>query len=389
MGLNIAFYTDTYLPAVDGVVSSILNFKNELERRRHSVYIFGTYNIKSGRSKKGKDIFLYPGVGFKPYPQYNMALFPYYSISKLRKLDIDLIHAHTPFFMGFAALISAMLASYPIVGSYHTMLNNKSVINSYYPKNRQLKRITSKYMLMYTRFFYNKCNVTTAPSNAVREMLLGYGIKSVMLVPNGIDTHFFNPRVDGSMIRESLGIGQKEKLVLYVGRLGREKKLEVMLKAAARLLKKRNDVRFVIAGAGPADSYYKGMAARLNISGSVHFMGYVERSLLPKVYAASDIFCMPSTFETQGIVSIEAMATGKPVVAADYLALSELVQDGKNGEKFRPGDYIDCAKKIEKALNGSYSYIRDAIKTANKFSIAKATDKLLDAYNLSITSEGD
>ncbi len=390
MKLNIAFYTDTYLPAVDGVVNSILNFKKELERRGHSVYIFGTYNISSGRGdnrRKGhdRDVFLYPGVRFKPYPQYSMALFPYNSISKLSRLNIDIIHAHTPFFMGFAGLISSMLANYPIIGSYHTMLNNRAVVSSYYPKNKQLKRLTSKYMLMYIKFFYKRCNITAAPSGAIRDMLMGYGIGNVMVVPNGIDTKFFNPNTDGHSVRKGLGISGREKVVLYVGRLGREKKLEVLLRAARRILGKRNDVKFLIAGAGPAGEYYKGMAARLGVSEKVHFMGYVTRNMLPKVYAASDLFCMPSTFETQGMVALEAMASGKPVVAADSLALSELVRDLKNGEKFIPGDYIDCAKKIEKVLNNSDSYIRETVKTAKEFSIAKTTDRLLDAYKLSFT----
>ena len=149
--LGIAFYTDSYLPAVDGVVTSILNFKEELERRGHDVYIFSSKKLYT-EAKKRKNVFLYPGIDFKPYPQYSMAIFPYNSMLKLKDLKIDVIHAHTPLVMGFAAMVSAKLGKYPIVGSYHTIINNKSVVQDYYPKNKQLKKITSKYMLKYIKF---------------------------------------------------------------------------------------------------------------------------------------------------------------------------------------------------------------------------------------------
>lgn len=384
--LGIAFYTDTYLPAIDGVVSSILNFRSELERRGHEVYIFSSCKIGANRPRS-KNVFLYPGVDFKPYPQYSMALFPYNSIADLKRLDVDIVHAHTPLVMGFAGLISAKLGRYPLVGSYHTVINNKTVVDDYYPKNKQLKRLTRKYMLKYVQFFYRRCNATTAPSRVIARMLERYGgIENIRVVPNSVDLASFNPRVDGGPTRKALKIGQKEKVVLYLGRLSKEKRIEVMLRAAAVMTKKRNDVRFVIGGAGPAESHYKNMARRLGIQKSVRFLGHVERSALPGLYASSDLLCLPSTFETQGIVSLEAMAMGKPVVGANYLALSELIKNGRNGEKFAPGDYLGCARKIEKVLNDSSPYIRDALGTAREFSVEKVTDRLLDVYDLVLSN---
>src|SRR5271157_5810983 len=125
---NIAFYSDTYLPAVDGVVTSMLNFKKELERRGNKVYIFASKKGmgRKSRANEARDVFLYPGVDFKPYPQYSVAVFPYYSLLKLRSLDVDIIHAQTPFVMGFSGLLAAKLAGTPLVGSYHTLISSKS-----------------------------------------------------------------------------------------------------------------------------------------------------------------------------------------------------------------------------------------------------------------------
>jgi 1,2-diacylglycerol 3-alpha-glucosyltransferase len=382
LGLNIAFYTDTYLPAVDGVVTSILNFRSELERRGHKVYLFGSRNITRGSSHPESRVFLYPGLEFRPYPQYSLALFPYNSMNKLKSLEIDLLHAHTPFIMGFAALVSSKVQKYPLVGSYHTLINNREVIKAYYPKNKQLKRFTSRYLLKYVKFFYRKCNATTAPSHAIMGMLQRYGIENVSVVPNSVDLKVFNGRVSGEAMRESLGMRDGEKMVLYLGRLSREKRIDVMLRAASKITRKRKDIRFVIGGAGPSEAYYKGMARRLGLQKNVIFTGSVSRRQLPKLYAAADALCLPSTFETQGIVSLEAMASGKPVVGANYLALKELIKSGKNGEKFRPGDYMACAEKIEKVLNNTDAYINNALETAKEFSKEKVTDKLLDVYNL-------
>ncbi len=376
--LNIAFYTDSYLPAVDGVVTSMLNFKAELERRGHNVYVF-TSGKPGQRRMRG--VTVYPSMAFKPYPQYSVALFPFTSASKLKERRIDIIHAQTPFVMGFAGLMAARFGKYPIVSTFHTMVNNKSVIDQYYPRNKGLKDFTKKYVWMYTKFFYIKSNMTIAPSESIRRYLAKHGINNTAVVPNSVDVKRFSEKVQGASMRKRMGARKNDKVVLYLGRISREKRLDVMLKACKMLAKKDKNIRFVFGGRGPAESLYKSMAERLGVQDRVSFLGFVKDEDLPKVYAASDAFCMPSTFETQGIVCLEAMATGKPVVGADYLALKELIKNGRNGERFSPGDHAGCADRLEKVLNNPEAYRRNAINTAREFSIEKTTDKLLETYN--------
>ncbi|MDE1869874.1 MAG: glycosyltransferase [Candidatus Micrarchaeota archaeon] len=382
--INIAFYSDTYLPAMDGVVNSMLNFKKELERRGHKVYIFTSGDKQSKRIYSEKRVFITTGIKFKPYPQYKIALFPYKSIMNLRDLGIDVVHVQTPFSMGLAGMTIAKLGKYPLVGSFHTMVNDKRIIESYYPKNKMLQKFTSKYLWQYIQFFYRRCDATIVPTDAIDKFIKKSGVQNVHIVPNSIDTRTFNPKVNGSSIRRKLKIKKGEKMVLYIGRTSKEKRIEILLQAAKQILKKRKDVKFVIGGTGPAFEYYKSMANRLGLGANIKFIGFVEQSVLPKMYAACDVFCIPSTFETQGIVALEAMASGKPVVGADYLALKELIKNGKNGEKFKPGDYISCAKKIERVLNNSDKYTYRAVETAKSFAIDKATDKLLEVYQLII-----
>lgn len=384
--LNIAFYTDSYLPAVDGVVTSILNFRKELERRGHNVYLFASGDPISKRKYSNRKTFIYQGMEFKPYPQYTVA-FPFNSALKLRELKIDLVHAQTPFMMGFAAMVSARIGSIPTVSTFHTLINNKHVIDAYYPKNESIKRFTKKYLWLYTRIFYQRSTMTIAPTPTIEKLLKRYGIRKVAVVPNSVDLSKYNTRVSGAGLRERLRIRRDEDVVLYVGRVSKEKRIDIMLKACRHLAKKGRKVRFVICGSGPMIDHYKHMTRSLGIQKHVNFLGFVESRELPHVYAAADVLCLPSTFETQGIVSIEAMACGKPVVGANYLALKDLIKNGKNGEKFNPGDYTSCANKIERVLNNPDAYRNSAVKTAAEFSVERATDKLLDTYNLVLSRQ--
>jgi 1,2-diacylglycerol 3-alpha-glucosyltransferase len=376
--LKIAFYTDSFLPAIDGVVISILNFKKELEKRGNEVYIYASGNEKTRQMTKGdKHITVIRSIRFNKYPQYNLALFPLSSRFKLDHVKVDINHAQTPFMMGIHALMLSKFERTPIVGSFHTMFTDKSVIKDYAINSDLVAEKIIKYSWKYARLYYNRCDAVAAPSNTIKTMLERRRIENVDLIPNGVDIKKFNPKVNGEIIRRRLTDSDREKLVMYVGRISREKKLETLIKAAKLL--KNEKVRVAIVGTGPATSYYQHMVERMHLKDKVRFAGFVSNEDLPSYYAACDVFCIPSTFETQGVVSLEAMASGKPVVGADYLALKELIVNGKNGEKFRPNDGKACADKLEKVINNMSTY-KEMVNTAKRYSIERTTDDLLALY---------
>jgi 1,2-diacylglycerol 3-alpha-glucosyltransferase len=364
---------------MDGVVSSTLSFRKELQRRGHRVYIFasGTEKTKKEIEAKYDDVHIFRSIKFAKYPQYNVALFPF--ASSLKAKDIDIIHAQTPFMMGNAGMFSARINRVPIVSTFHTLVTDKSVIGQYVTSSKLGQTILSKYAWDFARFFYNRCDAVVSPSEAIERVLEDNRIERVRTVPNGIDTKKFNPSNKGDKIRSRLGIRDDEKMILYLGRISSEKKLEVMIKAA-KTLQKGEKVQFVISGTGPALQHYKSLVQKAGLSRIFTFTGFVGGDEIQSYYAASDVFCIPSTFETQGMVALEAMATGKPVVAADRLALSDLVKNGQNGEKFAPGDWRGCARKIEKVINNMGSY-KDMVPTARKYSIESTTSELLDLYS--------
>ncbi|MEM3791505.1 MAG: glycosyltransferase [Candidatus Micrarchaeaceae archaeon] len=375
---KVAFYTDTYLPAVDGVVTSIVNFRKGLEERGHKVYIFAAGDITKKDPPRQKDgnVITFAGIKFKPYPQYRIAFFPYHSVLNLRRLNVDIVHAQTPYMMGFSGLVSSKLLNCPVVGSFHTWVMDKRIIERYYPRSASIKNLAKKYVWKYTTFFFKKCNVTIAPSNTTKEMLEKHGIRNVEVVPNGVDLSKFNLKVSKKKAVRHYGLDEEKAKILYIGRLSPEKKVEVAIKA----MKYVDNAVLLVGGTGPEEERYKRLVRSLGIEGRVRFLGFVSDEILPSLYSASDLLCHPSTFETQGITAIEAMACGKPVVGADFMALSELIINGYNGEKFKADDYRECSMKIRKVLNNIDSYKFGALETAKKFSIASTTKKLLNVY---------
>ncbi|MEM0106783.1 MAG: glycosyltransferase [Candidatus Micrarchaeaceae archaeon] len=377
--LNITFYTDSFLPAMDGVVTSIKNSAAELERRGHNVYIFAASNISKyeiGKEGFNADhVFPIHGVKFRKYPQYSIPIYPNFKQLKFLK-ETDIVHAHTPLFMGLYALMLAKGNRLPIVGTFHTLINDNKAMEAYI-SSKMIKKLAKRYSWAYLRFFYNSCNAVIAPSAPIKQLLEKKGITNVYDVANGIDMKKFNSNVNGKKERESLLGGNFEKIILYIGRISKEKRLEVLLKVAKRTKDKR--LLFAIGGAGPALKYYQALAKKYMLN-NVKFLGFIENEMLPKYYKASDVFCIPSTFETQGMVALEAMAVGKPVVGADKLALSNLIENGKNGEKFKPNDFIECERKIEKVINNIANY-NQMVETAKFYSIEKTVDRLLNIYN--------
>jgi 1,2-diacylglycerol 3-alpha-glucosyltransferase len=376
--LKIAFYTDTYLPAMDGVVTSILNTKKELESRGHKVYIFTSGDsISKPLVEVEKNVYAVHGMKFKKYPQYRLALFPFLSSAKLNEIKPDIIHAHTPFMMGLSGLAMAKINRIPLAGTFHTFFTHKSVLAEYGGSGQIVQKMMIRAAWPYARFFFNKCNVVIAPSQITQYILKKNRIMNTTIVPNGVDTKRFNPRVNGSKIRKSITSNKRDKVVLYLGRMSKEKRVDVIIRAAS-LLKSKN-IKFVFAGTGPSLHRYQQMALRLGLRDTVRFTGFVKEDELQKYYAAADLFCTASTFETLGIVLLEALASGKPVVGADSLAIREIIKNGRNGEKFPAGNFRACARKIEKVIN-NYPQYEETVGTAEKYSIKNSTDMLLNVY---------
>lgn len=323
--MQIAEFSDTYKPQVNGVVSSIINTNVELMKRRNSPILFAPASAEGMNTADGFPVYTFSSLSFPLYPEYLIGL-PSLDrvVSICRRHKTRIIHTHTPFPLGLAALHAQRALNVPCVGTFHTMIPDYlSYIsgNPLYDKFLSLLEHPSWY---YIKTYYGNCDAVTCPSSSTALALRKHGIKSEV-IPNGVDTERFNPSVSGASFRRKFNISSSEKVILYVGRLSHEKNLSQLLEAARQI-----DARVVFVGRGPALPALKALARKKGVTKKIIFTGYLPDKILPSCYAGCDVFAFPSKTETQGMAPLEAMAIGKPVVVFAGAA-AEAVAHGKSG----------------------------------------------------------
>ncbi len=379
--MRIGFYTDSYLPNVDGVVNAILNYRRELQARGHRISVYTSGTRDEAAANDDPHAHYYFSVRLPLYPQYKVAVLPH-TAPDARREKIGLVHSHAMATMGLAASRTAEKLGVPLVGTFHTLVPTGA--RDYIPLSF-LKRPVEHAAWRFFKSFYQPFDVVTAPTKTIERTLNAHDILNTVVVPNGIDTTKFNPRLDSRPVRTLLSVPEGENLVLVAGRQGFEKNIDVLLRAFALLRKRNPRLRFraILTGEGPALLHNRKLAERLRL-GNVVFTGFLRSFELPYYHAASKVFMTASTFETQGLAFLEAMAVGRPVVGADALAIPESLHEGYNGFLFEPFNIKQAADRLETVLEmegKAYRRLqRNARTTAEHFSIPKSTDTLLAAY---------
>lgn len=284
-----------------------------------------------------------PSVVLPLQKAYRIA-FPGYMTfaSILKEFQPDILHINSPCTLGFAAVKYAKQFSLPVVATYHTHFPT-------YPRYYGLKRFED-FTWRVTRTLYNQVDCTFVPTKPILEELREHNIERLVYLPNGVDTTLFNPGRRSIEWRKQF-VGSSEKpIVLFVSRLVWEKNLRVLATAYNILRSKNLEFEMVIVGDGHArDEFQKMMPA-------AHFLGHQWSDSLARSFASSDIFVFPSTTETFGLVTLEAMASGLVPVAAKAGGAIELIEDNVSGLLTKPHDGEDFASRIEYLLrNPSYA----------------------------------
>lgn len=373
--MRIAYYTETYLPNMDGVVRSIMHSRNQLEQLGDDVYIFTCGTKESIQSNNDSHVFYYDSIPFKPYPNYRFAINPYPSSAIIDSRKIELVHSHGMGTMGIAAMRIARKRRLPFAGSFHSLIQYAT---HYISNSRAIKNIAKRIAWKYLRWYYNKCDVIIVPSRTIESLLKQRGFANLRVVSNGIDVNKFKL---AEANRAEFGLSENDVAFLFVGRLVLEKNLDVVIRAAKRVAKKVPNAKFVIAGEGPAEDYYKRLASELKVNKRFNFLGFVHESRIASLYKCADVFVFPSKFETQGLSGIEAMASGLPVCGADYLAIGEIIKPNSNGMLFDPDDPADCAEKIIETYENRAKLSRGALRCSSRYSIEKTTADLREVYS--------
>jgi 1,2-diacylglycerol 3-alpha-glucosyltransferase len=393
--VKIGIFSDSWVPNLNGVVISIINEVQSL-RNKHEFVIF-VPKLKQTKSFKMNGIPIYElkSIPFPAYPGYNIAL-PTPLFSKaLQKEKFDLIHCHSPFSLGYGAILTArVFDDLPLLNTYHTDLIEYSghMIGGF-----QAERFTSwfrRFAWIYVRWFYKFSNDVVTPSKTLQQALKSNGVKPpVYALPNMISSVFFRTNTDTSEdekfqenIRETFGIKPQHKIILYCGRISYEKKLEVMLRAFKKIERKFPNAFLLVVGDGPHLKMYKNQASNLNLK-NYAFPGFISHTKLPCIYRMGEFMVTPSDTETQGLTVIEAMSQKLPVIGVAKGGVLDYIQNDRNGLLVSPGDHEALSLAITKLLENpekKAEYSREAFETAKKFSSTGFTALLEKAFRLTI-----
>jgi len=324
--MRILMISDVYFPRVNGVSTSIQTFARELVRAGQGVTLIAP---DYGRSSPEPFEVLRVPSWYLPLDPEDRVLRP----GRLRRhhqalaaRGVDLVHIHTPFVAHYAGTALARRLGVPVIESYHTFF--EQYLDKYVPV------IPSAWLrLAARRFSAAQCNAVDAvvvPSRAMLEVLESYGVRVTMqVVPTGIELGQFSSG-DGERFRREHGIPPARPVLVHVGRLAFEKNIEFLLRVLARAVPRFPDVLLVIAGEGPARRSLEALAERLGLRANVTFLGYLDRQgPLEDCYSAGDAFVFASRTETQGLVLLEAMALGVPVISTAVMGTREILAPGR------------------------------------------------------------
>jgi 1,2-diacylglycerol 3-alpha-glucosyltransferase len=370
--LRVALFTEIYRPAVNGVVSSVETLAAALEKRGHRVFCVAPKMV--GEDGGERSVLRIPSLPL-PMPAgtpYRLTL-PLMSRRKVKALiaDLDVIHVHSPFVTGWMGVRYARRFGIPLIYTYHTQLEAYA---HYVPFEPNATRFAASRL---TRSFANLADAVIAPTPAMAERLRELGVRSrIETVPSGIDVGFFGGGRRRADLRNDLGAGADHVLLLYVGRLAREKNVELLLRALAAARSSR--LRLAIVGDGPSRADLAALASQLGVAGSTRFVGVMPREKLPDIYASADAFLMPSTTETQGLVQAEAMAAGLPLIVADTPQNRDVV--GECGELAEPVPAAFAAA-FERLRVPPQPEVSESVRqAAQRFSLDGHVDRIIALY---------
>lgn len=344
--MNIGIFTDTYYPQINGVVTSTRMLEKELNRLGHRVYIFTTTDPQA-RNPVPR-VFRLPSMSLIFLKTHRVALF--YSpklILGVKKFNLDIVHTQTEFPLGIFGKLVSELYRIPMVHTYHTMYEDYV----HYIANGHL--ITPKMAQQFSRVFCNRARAVIAPVDKTYRYLNEIGVvRPIHIIPTGLDFAPFAPerfsQEELNELRRRLGISPDDRVIAVIGRVAKEKSIDVLMDMMPKLLAQVPNAKLLIVGDGPLREEMAARAEKLGVSRAVIFTGFVPWEDIAGYYRLSDVFATASTSETQGLTYIEAMAAHVPVVVKKDPSFEGLIRHGETGYQFEHND--DAADRVAYAL---------------------------------------
>lgn len=382
--MKIAYFTDTLTPQINGVTYVVENH-SELLSKNNDVVVYGpSYSLSGSTKKRGRlTTKRYPSVSLPNYREMNISFINIPAmINDVKKFNPDVIHFHSPAVMGIAAIMMAKYLKRPLVTTYHTLWSETlppippfNIIDKFFSDTNIKKDALRETIWGLSKRIFDNCDIIISPANVIKAELRKNNHKGkIVVISNGIDTnkYKFKPH---NKLRLNL---------LYVGRLGHEKKVDVVVKAFDMVLKDNPDTKLTIVGDGPVSKDLKSLVKNLHLAKKVKFTGKLDREKIIKHYQNADIFVTASEMEVQPLTLLEAMSCGLPIVGVNKAGVGGVTKNNVNGYLTKSADPKEMATKINLILKDNNLRIKmskNSRKIALENSLDESIKKLTKLYN--------
>ncbi len=378
--MNIGLFSDSYAPEISGVVSSMQTLRESLENMGHHVYVFTS-------AKPGvpvvPGVFRLPSMPFIFLRSMRFALFYTPRAARtVRKVHLDVIHTQTEFGLGHFGKLMAFTLQIPVVHTYHTMYKDYA----HYVTKGHFESGSNALVKVLTRAYCDGFRAIVVPTQKVADLLTEYGVKRPLrVVPTGIDLSRFqaiqNKTATRDKIRSDYGLVKETPLIVCIGRVAKEKSIDMILHALPTVLKTIPGAKFLLVGDGPEREILESLVSDLDLRDVVFFAGSRPWSEIPAYYAAADVFVTASKTETQGLTVLEAMASGIPVLARNDISFSSFIMSGQSGFLFDNVDML--AEQIKKTLTDEQlakALVQSGLSVVENFSAEVFGKRILEVY---------
>jgi glycosyltransferase involved in cell wall biosynthesis len=349
--MKVLIGSDTYYPDVNGASCFTQRLADGIQRMGHEVHVLcASRGLRTEAVRRGEVIEhrlrsvpvpFHASFRFSPPPFLFRRV-----LREVKSIEPDVVHIQSHFFLGRVLIRAAEKLGIPVVATNHFMPDN---LVHYLRLPERAQYTVAEHLWRDFASVFNRADLITAPTPFAARLAEERGIeREIIPISCGMDLSRFNPRNDGDPFRCKYGVPEQPTF-MYVGRLDAEKRVGDLIRALS-LVREEVDAQLVIVGDGRRRAELIDLAEREGVEEYAIFTGFVEDEELPSAYAACDVFCIASIAELQSIVTMEAMATGKPVIAADAKALPHLVHEGMNGHLFKPGDAGTLASRLAEIL---------------------------------------
>ncbi len=373
--MRIAMFTEVFLPKIDGVVTRVVRTLEQLADLGHEVLLFAPGHPPAEYA--GHEVVRVRGVSLRLlYPELKVGMPTPEIARKMEAFRPHLVHTVNPVWLAAYGVLSAGRRDVPQLASFHTDV----------PQYTESLRVgwARHPMESWIRFIHNKAEVNLCTSGPMVERAREVGIRRVGLWPKAVDTAGYHPSHASPQMRARLTDGHPEApLVVYVGRMSREKDLDALLEPMRRLRRRVPGARLAMVGSGP---HVEELRKRFDPDWTV-FTGYMSGAELAQAYASADVFAFPSTTETLGLVALESMASGVPVVGARAGGIPFVIDDGRTGFLADPGDADAWVDRLGRLLTdpGLRREMGRAVREeAERHSWRAATQTLVGFYEQAI-----